>query len=182
MSLIKHIEKHLGRIYEGWQDQSDKSIQIALFKNQPQKGVSTYQSIGLSNYVFQLNSKKELRFEILFSLCESNESISVVEMLANISSYMIETKNPLKRGQLISLQENRFLGEKIIALYCCNPVFFEESYFEYSGMPQPVVFVWLMPVLEGEAKVIQTDGWQKFEDILENSNCDFWDMNRAECL
>jgi len=44
------------------------------------------------------------------------------------------------------------------------------------------VFVWLIPITGQEAEFVKSTGWSKFEDILERSSPDFWDLDRESVI
>jgi hypothetical protein len=180
--MIRHLESHLGKIYSGWQDNSDNKLQVVLFKNQPQFGISTYSTLGLSDFILDLKGEKKVRQEFIFSIYERYESPIIAQHLTSFSEGVIKTGKGLLRGEVIGPGKPFINGSQLVGLYASSPAFFEDSFHIYEGMNPPVVFVWLMPLLLNEIHFVRNNGWNEFETILETKDCDFWDINRDSIL
>lgn len=51
-SLPAHYERQLGEIVRGWSDEKQPhGTQVASFKGQPESGVTTFATLGLSRHV-----------------------------------------------------------------------------------------------------------------------------------
>ena len=58
------------------------------------------------------------------------------------------------------------------------PVLYDDDFATYGGTEPPTVFVWLIPILAVEAEFVNDRGWSRFEDVLEEMNPDFGDLER----
>jgi hypothetical protein len=65
------------------------------------------------------------------------------------------------------------------ALYCAQPVCFDDRLPRFSGFPEPFVPIWLVPILPIEAQFVRTHGWRRFETILDEADAHLMDLLRA---
>jgi hypothetical protein len=177
MKLYDHIEKHLGKIVEGWAPETGKfNIQVVRFDATPLKGVSTYSTLGLSNFVLNINEKK-VRQEFVFSVYDHYSASEVASFLMTFAEYIADTGNGLLRG---SIKMGGALIDDAVSngVYASVPVFFADEFNVFDSTVPPVVFVWLIPISDKDADFIEANGWNEFEDRLEQNDCDFWSLNR----
>jgi len=52
----------------------------------------------------------------------------------------------------------------------------------YEETLPPTVIVWLVPILPAEAAYVRDAGWEQFEDLLERSDVDLFDLQRASVV
>ena len=180
MNLIKHIEKYLGNIIGGESVTIEEYGKIILlqFENQPFEEVITHMTLGLSNHNLRLNDQKEVRLEVMISVYHEQNSSTINDLLLYVSNKMLVNHKAILRGQVIHLPDNILLGS-FSSLYVSNPVFFEDEFASLKEIEPNIVFAWLFPIYENEADFIQREGWNKFEDFLQENEIDnFWDLNR----
>ncbi|MDQ1097669.1 MULTISPECIES: suppressor of fused domain protein [Chryseobacterium] len=180
MELIKHIEKYLGVITKGESisHEKDQKFLFAKFRDLPIENVTTYTSLGLSNHVLAIKDDKNVRIEILFSIYTEQESERVTDLLFYVANKIIDKHKFPLRGQIIDIPESILEDSSLTSLYVSIPVFFDENFAVLKGTNPDTVFAWLFPIYKEEKDFIVKHGWSKFEDILENGECDFWDLNR----
>ena len=91
-SLPAHYERQLGEIVRGWSDEKQThSIQVASFKGQPESGVTTFATLGLSRYVLDLSGTRKIRQELLILFFQRNHFLYHVD--ANTSFIFIICHN-----------------------------------------------------------------------------------------
>lgn len=178
MKIIEHIETYLGEITSGFLSKNDKiSIQALEFQNTPIPDVNTYLTLGVSNFEFHRFNEKKYRQEYLFAAHKSFDKSEIASMLLTFSESIIEKKIALLRGEVIG--EKQLISDvKANALYVSIPVFWDDEFHEFSDSTPPTIFIWLMPIMSEEYNFVKSNGWNAFEDKLEVSDCDFWDLNR----
>lgn len=183
MTIIEHVERHFGQIQEGWKDNnSNLNLQIVLFKNTPSDTVSTFLSLGMSKEVLKLNEQKNVRQELVCSVYSMAISSSIVSCLMSICEAILERKQAVLRGEVITLSTK--LAEKIgfSAVYCTIPVFFDDEFCTYNGTIPPTVMVWVIPIHGSEADYIDANGWESFEDLLEEKDPDLCSLERKPLI
>jgi hypothetical protein len=175
-NITKHLEDYLGTIARGWGDKGD--VQVVQFLDQPQKGVVTYSTLGLSLTPLPLNESKAVRQELLVSVDADFDPRQVSSFLVTFSEYVRGQKRALLRGDVIGPSEPLIPGVQARAVYASLPVFFAESFATYCRSIPPTVLVWLIPLPCEDAEYVKRHGWESFEERLETMPVDFWDLNR----
>ncbi len=179
MKFIEHVERFLGNINQGWGDKSShQGLQIISFKNKPEEGVDTLITLGLSRHILDISSSKKVRHELLFSIHASYSSINIFSFLLSLCEMIVKSHKPLFRGEVIQLPVDIVKKVHFDAIYCAIPVFFDDDFATCYETNPPTVIVWILPINENEADFILKNGWDKFEDILEEANIDFFALTR----
>ncbi|EID99568.1 suppressor of fused domain protein [Leptospira licerasiae] len=177
MSLIDHLENYLGEIEEGWAPEWNKDLQIIRFKNTPLEEVSSFVSLGLSKHILKINNR-EIRQELIFSAYDKFSFDDIAMCLALVCKRILTNHNALLRGELLKMNHRIIPGKDFYGLYVAIPVFFEDDFCVYISESMKIVIAWLIPLYTEEIDFIQSVGWEKFEDLLEEGSCDFWDLDR----
>lgn len=183
MSLIQHVENHLGSIERGWKDnQSDKTLQVVSFLDCPGETVSTFVSLGMSDEVLEMKDSRKVRQELVFSAYTISISNMVVSFLISLCEGILSRGKAVLRGEVIPLSPE--LAERIgfEFVYCTIPVFFEDDFCSYDETSPSTVMVWVLPIYKSEAKYIDRNGWESFEDLLEEKDPDLCSMERDSII
>ncbi|WP_197340995.1 suppressor of fused domain protein [Ralstonia solanacearum] len=183
MTLIEHLEKYFGPLVEGWADSSpaavgDKSIQVVRFPSVPYEGVSTFATLGLSDYVADMGAGRSVRQELLFATRDCYPVEQVASFLFTFASFVRSRQRALLRGDVIGPSVPLISGVAENALYASDPVIFPEGVGAYSMSFPPTVMVWLIPLIGSDSMLVKEVGWGRFEDLLEAENPDLLDLNR----
>ena len=59
---------------------------------------------------------------------------------------------------------------------------FEEALATFTGTTPATVVVWLIPLTAQDAAMVKSSGWERFEELLETTPVDFWNLDRASVL
>lgn len=183
MNIIAHAEKYLGKIEQGWKDiDSEVDLQVVAFKDAPGETVSTFLSIGMSDEILKLNEGKTVRQELVFSAYTLTETTTVVSFLLSLCESVLERGGALLRGEVIPLTTE--LAERIgfYAVYCTIPVFFPDDFATFNGSQPDTVMVWVLPIYQNEANFISENGWESFEDLLEEKDPDLCSLARESVI
>lgn len=182
MDLIEHIEKYLGTITGGESVIIEEYGKIILlqFENQPFEDIITHMTLGFSNHNLHINEQKEVRMEVIISVCKEQNNITLDDLLIHISNKMLINHKAILRGQVIPIPSTISLGS-FSSLYVSIPVFHDDDFASLKDVEPNIVFAWLFPIYENEAEFIQREGWNRFEDFLQENDIDnFWDLTRNE--
>lgn len=68
------------------------------------------------------------------------------------------------------------------ALYVTHPTYLPEDFWVYDQGDYEVVFAWLVPVTESEARFVERHGWQEFEERLAAADPDLRVLDRASVV
>lgn len=184
MSIIDHAEKYLGKIDQGWKDRgSGESLQIASFKDCPSETVTTFLSLGMSNHILSLSDTKKLRQEVVFSVYSlaiesASDSNVIVSFLLSVCEAIISRHTAVRRGEVISLPNKMAQKVGFDAVYCTIPIFFDDKFSAYEETSPPTIIVWILPIFQSEVDYINTDGWENFEELLEEKDPDLCSLSR----
>lgn len=182
-SLPEHYERHLGLIAKGWSDQKRMhGVQVVCFDKQPEAGVTTYATLGLSRHLVELPGAKQIRQELLISANESFSSDAVAGLVLSLAEHVLQRGRALLRGEVIGPGAAVAIGSTLSAIYVTNPSPFDDSFTRYISELPATVFAYLIPITEKEAALVHEKGWRWFEDQLEQQNPDIWDLARTETV
>lgn len=92
--------------------------------------------------------------------------------------FIIKDHCALLRGQVIRLQRDAIEKLGYEALYCAIPTFMDDDFITFNGSEPKTVMVWIIPIHKREADFIDVNGWDKFEDILEEVDPDLFSLER----
>ncbi|CAM1367914.1 Suppressor of fused protein [Tenacibaculum litopenaei] len=182
MNLVNHLERNLGLIDKGWNPNHNyQGVQCVGFKDEPYEELYTYSTLGLSDFLLEKDGKK-YRFELLLSVEQSCKSDEIASFLINFGEYLIEKQEVLLRGEVKSFENSIFTKSKFYGVYISIPVFFDDDFHIYKvDENNTVIFVSLIPLYKSEIEFIKNNGWELFEDLLEEEDmADFWSFQREE--
>lgn len=106
MSIIEHIEKHFGKIYQGWDfSEGAHSYQVVECRDGSVEGVVTFCTLGLSHVGLKSSvSAQVIHHELLLSI-DQNEipknAVAIVKQLADDaigSTYALLNNQLIQRG------------------------------------------------------------------------------------
>lgn len=183
MTIIEHVEKYLGEIDQGWKDNdSDEGLQIVSFEDCPGETVTTFLSLGLSNHVLNLSETKTVRQELVFSVYSMTISNMVVSFLLSLCEAILNRRKAVLRGEVVPLSTDIAKRIGFDAVYCSIPVFFDDEFSSYDDSSPPTVIVWMLPIYQSEVDYIKANGWESFEDLLEEKDPDLCSLERASVV
>lgn len=177
MMIYEHLEHYLGPIIQGWgTNENDLGVEVSLYKEVDKRGVNTFSTLGLNKKVLNIGNKK-IKQELIFSAYDRYSPNDVSSFLMTFAEHVAKTGNGLLRGEFV---EGKPLinGASVTGVYASIPVLWPDSMHVFEETHPSTILVWLVPITHEEAIVIRERGWNYFEDFLENSDCDFWDLRR----
>ncbi len=179
MKMIEHIETYLGEITNAFHLKTDKiSIHALEFQNTPFSDVTTYLTLGVSKFdLYRPDIEKKYKQEYLFAADKSFDRSEIASILLTFSESIIEKGIALLRGEVIG-EKQLISNVRANSLYVSIPVFWDDEFDTFDGSTPPTIFAWLMPIMSEEFHFVKANGWNAFEDKLEASEVDFWDLNR----
>lgn len=180
-SMPEHLESYLGQIAHGWgvNDQSH-GIQIVSFRDQPETGVKTFSTLGLSDFELALPKGRTIRQELLVCAEDSFPQDQVAAFLLSFAEYVLKRKQALLRGEVVGPWQPIVPGATVNAVYATNPTPFPEGFSPFEGSIPPTILVLLVPLTSREASLVAQHGWNWFEDALEEQNPNVWNLKRAD--
>lgn len=182
MNIAFHLEKHLGEIEQGWSSDSLPGIQVCLFRNQPDDGLLTLTTLGLSNHVLEMPGGRSVRQELTLVVPDEASLSASAKLLLHVAECVLKKHQAILRGEVLSLGARIDANASASALYVSTPVVFSDEFSTLYDTIPPTVIVWLFPVLPAEERFIVSSGWSAFEDRLEAVNPDLFDVLRPSVV
>ena len=99
-----------------------------------------------------------------------------------ICELIVKEHCALLRGQVLRLQMELIEILGYDAIYCTIPTFMDDEFITYKGSHPNTVIVWLIPIHKPEADFIDINGWEKYEDILEELDPDLFSLDRGSVV
>lgn len=179
MSIVEHLEAHLGTIAGGWSRKSEtQSLQVVRFADRPDPSVSTFATLGLSRHVLAMPREREVRQELLFAAHDRYPADRIASFLLSFAEYVGDRHRALLRGDVVGPADPLIPGVAATAVYASLPVVYPDGLATFRGSEPPTVLVWLIPLLPDEAPWVKAHGWSAFEDRLEAAEPDLFDLDR----
>jgi hypothetical protein len=180
MDLPAHIEKYLGTLEYGWslKDQVG-DIQVVKVSDCPVPGVVAYSTLGMSWTTLPMPGERMVRQELLFAAYDRYPPPKIASFLLTFCKHVLSEKRALLRGDVVGPYRPLISCVAADSIFCTLPVMFNSGLATFSGSEPPTVFVWLIPITNAEAQFVKLHGWNRFEDLLEREQPDFWNLDRA---
>ena len=183
MSVIDHAERYLGPIDKGWKNNSSKvGLQVVSFNDTPGESVTTFLTLGLSHHVLEVSNTKKIRQELVCAVSATVLSNLIVSFLLLLGESILKNHKALLRGEVIFLSNEVARKVGFDAVYCSIPVFIDDDFATYHESDPATVIVWMIPIYESEADFIAGNGWDRFEDLLEEKDPDFYSLDREPVI
>ncbi len=167
--ILNHYEKFLGYYSDVKVFGDEKRNVQMLIYNKIFDECLTVASLGISKYL-------EGQFEVIMSVDSDFESAYTV--LANAIFYMIQNQKNIYDGCLINGIENIdksfFERHGKSAVYFTYPFCFPEGFYKNGE----ITFLLAFFISEEEVNFIKQNGVEAFEEYLEASNIDVFEIDR----
>jgi hypothetical protein len=182
-SLIAHYEKYLGTIQGGWSrfDERRLPFQIVECRSERLRGISSFATLGFSKYALAMGSSgRTIRSELMMVAHTSFGSKNIPALMEQVGSEAIESGSAYLYGDVIGPRGQLFEDKAFEALYVTTPVCMPDRFAVLECQEgNDIVIAWLIPITHSEAHFVFKNGPDAFEDLLERSDPDLFDFNRA---
>lgn len=183
-SIDRHLERYLGTIARGWgaTNENPGGVQVCLFEHQPAPEAVTYATLGLSHHVLAMANDRTVRQELLLPVFRTSASDDLVKLLLHVADQVLERHEAPLRGEVFRLGHPLCAGASCQHLYATIPVIFPDGLATCEETSPPTVCIWLVGITDREARWIDAEGWEAFEDQLEHLDPPLLDPCRASVL
>ena len=180
-TFIDHFEKSLGEIEKGWRI-STLSRDIQVVKSHPEyfDGVVAYSTLGLSSRPYRLkNSEKNIRCELFLLIPQEYKFSHIPSIFEDVVNIMDSEGNAFSRGDIIGPKGELFKGYRFTSLYVAPSFVLPDFSNEFLIEGNEVIFIWLVPITTSECEFVKNQGWEMFENRLEEDDVDAVDIERS---
>ena len=180
--VVDHLEQYLGEIEAGWSADADGRpvpFQVVRCPVPELAGCAAFSTLGLSAHpLTSRGSGRDVRLELVMLCHDTWRSGPAPSVLQQIGRELIASGSALLRGDVVGPRGALVEGSTLTALYVAIPVHLPDAFAQCDD----VVFAWLAPISEREARHVHREGWSDFERLLIETDPDLTDWHRSSIL
>jgi hypothetical protein len=185
-SVIEHFERQLEAIQGGWSvdpDGNEMPFQIVRFARGSGDGTIAFATLGLGRYpLLSPTTGRTIRQEFLLLASADLVNEPFPSLLQEVGEEAVRGGRAFLRGDLVGPRGPLIPKSHLEALYVTVPVYFPDEFATCDSADVPVVIAWLVPVTVAEARYIDSEGWEAFEDRLVEQDPDLVDFGRKSIV
>lgn len=159
---------------------NDESLGIPILSSpdSPSEDLTTYATVGLSDYpMYQDNEEFHVRLEII-GVC-NNKVNWFPNILSTCGFYLIQGGWLYSPGSVVKNVVNAYDSDtQLKHVYFTSPFLWEEQLKMLQLETKKVAWLLCILITDAEYNYRQQNGSDKFEELLEESNADVFDITR----
>ena len=169
--LYEEIEAN-AKVHRYYDREEKAKIDIYMAKDRPEVMLSTYSTIGLSEYTIGVTDRKgrEIRAEFI-GVCSTEVEI-FPDILSSCAFNIINSKYTCKPG---------IVYPGVISSYLASP-FLWEGIQGHELNNHAVAWLLVIPISDAEFDYLRYNGDEAFEELLEQNEADFSDIYRNSVI
>jgi antitoxin YqcF len=169
-------------ITQYWDDNKKNGVFILEANNNPQSGVNSYATIGLSEHPLMHKGKEfSTRVEIV-GVCGSVFS-DFANIVATVAFCIINSRWFCAPGIIFPDVVSMYKKSNTMSdIYFANPFLWEERFASTSFDGQKVAWLLAVPISKAEREFAQINGPEKLEDLFSKKDIDIYDLNRPSVV
>lgn len=164
-----------------WDENKVSSVDILSTIDRPYEGVTSYSTIGLSDYSIGYSvDEKPLRIEIV------GASATIFEFFPNIVSTcafnIINTKLPIAHGEIFKGVVRMYYPNSEMEHVLFTSPFLWEKLNSIDFLDKKVTWLLAVPISKKELLFAEEEGTEALEDLFEKKDIDIFDIRRNSVL
>ncbi|WP_026906911.1 suppressor of fused domain protein [Paucisalibacillus globulus] len=164
-----------------WDENNVSNVDILSTKDRPYEGVTSYSTIGLSDYSIGYSiDEKPLRIEIV------GASATIFEFFPNILSTcafnIINTKLPITHGKIFKGVIRMYFPNSEMEHVLFTSPFLWEKLNSIDFIDKKVTWLLTVPISTKELLFAEKEGTEALEDLFEKKDIDIFDIKRKSVL
>lgn len=164
-----------------WDENKVSSVDILSTIDRPYEGVTSYSTIGLSDYSIGYSvDEKPLRIEIV------GASATLFEFFPNIVSTcafnIINTKLPIAHGEIFKGVVRMYYPNSEMEHVLFTSPFLWEKLNSIDFLDKKVTWLLAVPISKKELLFAEEEGTEALEDLFEKKDIDIFDIRRNSVL
>lgn len=182
--IAEYVAKAFGgafHVREYVHDLPEIAVDILRCDNHPSEGVTSYSTIGLSDYVIQWGKKEfPTRLELAGACVTVAEGFP--NILASATFRMMRTGDVYHPGAVVeNYVRQYFRSSSLPHLYFTTP-FSWENLTRFDDGTKKVTWLQVMPISEDEYSYLKEHGDQALERLLKEHRIDIFNINRPQVV
>lgn len=183
--IAKMVAKAFGgqpKVIRYWDEKDENCIDILSCIDQPQKGITSYSTIGVSDYSNIIDSKNvDIRIELV-GICSNT-----IEFFPNIlSTAAFCIINSKWSGFPDAIFPNVIgMYDKSITMHhllFTDPFIWDDTLETLKFGDKRVAWLLLVPISDAELRYAETEGVDKLQKLLADNQVDISDINRVSVV
>lgn len=158
----------------------DELIHVLEFDSSD-RHIRTYATVGLAREVFAQEAEP-IRQEVLFDCYPRYANGAWVTLVTYFAGLASLRRRPLARFECLRLEAGLRRLTGVHSVMCWIPLNHDEAVQLIAQTTPPTVPVWLMAITETESALVETQGWEKFMDMIEAKQPDPLDLRRRSIV
>lgn len=181
-NTLSNIVSGNKKIYRFYDEAEESSIDIYFGIDSPQEGVTTYGTIGLSDYSLglKLEGNRELRVEFI-AACESAHP-EFGNILSSCAFNIINTNFPCFPGVIYPSVISEYYNQSDMKHILLTTPFLWDDLQPLDDEKNHVTWLMAIPISDKELNYAQKYGSDALEDIFERKNIDVFDLDRKSTI
>lgn len=170
------------KVLKYYADGNSADIDIYLGVDRPDVEITTYSTIGLSDYPIGLSTQegKTIRVEFI-SMCKS-ESEYYGNILASCAFNIINDNYTCKPGIVYPNIITKYYNNSVMKhMYFTSP-FSWPTLQKIEDDDKVVLWLLAIPISDEEFDYLHENGIERFEELLESHDIKYYDINRQSIL
>jgi hypothetical protein len=179
--ICRHAAKAFGgtpRVIAFWDDPHEHSLDILICRDAPGLGLTSYSTVTLSDSpLIQRGKEFPVRIEIAGACASDVEPFG--NAISTVAFFVMKDKWFCRPGVVFETMLSMYdLSATMEHLYFTAPSRWP-SLNTTLGLPTKyVTWLWAVPISEAESRFIAEQGDGRFEELLETSGADVFDIHR----
>lgn len=168
------------KIFCYWDEDKIKHVDILSCVDRPYTGISSYGTIGLSDYdIGMVCNDKKLRIELL-GACDKKYDY-FVNMLCS-TAFEIINRGSCDYGHVISNIPAEYFGvSEMQHIYLMNP-FLWDGFDSMDFEDKTIAWLFIVPISNEENNYLLHNGWQALEEKFAEESIDIFNLNRKSVV
>ena len=185
---INQLQKEILQVFGGrpsvvkyWDDQHISHIDILSTINEPFEGISSYSTIGLSDYsIGYTGEEKPLRVEIIGAHATENNDFP--NILATCAFNVMNSKQTISQGEVFQDIVTLYYPDSEMKHILFTDPFLWANLKSFELSEKTVAWLLAVPISTSEYLYSVDKGIDALEDLFEQENIDIFDIERKSVV
>jgi antitoxin YqcF len=183
--ICRHAAKAFGgkpRVIAFWDDPHERSVDILICDDAPRPGLTSYSTVTLSDTpLIQLGKEFPARVEVAGACATDAEAFG--NAISTVAFFVMKDKWFCRPGVVFETMLSMYdLSATMDHLYFTAPSQWTALNTTMELPTKKVTWLWAIPISEAESRFIAEQGDERFEDLLEGSGADVFDIHRPSIV
>jgi hypothetical protein len=183
--ICRHAAKAFGgtpRVIAFWDDPHERAVDLLICDDAPGRGLTSYSTVTLSDVpLVQQGKEFPVRIELVGACATEVKQFSNV--ISTAAFFVIKDKWFCRPGIVFETMLSMYeMSTTMEHLYFTAPSQWPALNTTLELATKTVTWLWAIPISEAESRFIAKHGDERFEDLLEESEADVFDIHRASIV